>query len=269
MANGERVGFSGDGGAPRRDTQGPAVKNVELTGFPFPEDLGRKIAQLNERGRGRVIGYATGGTPESSTQGHAFMFAIPYRESNRNGGPETEVLLLSPTQEGYRFVVISPKLTEDDKIAFKAMLMPSKSREPFIFRDWRPEPGADPFSEFLRNRSNLVPSIGVEHELTGKDVTQKAFADAIGRTETLAAQSIEVDEAALERQIGDHARELRDLDLIFDADATRMEEAQRGRQQARSEMDRVVSRIDEVDVFAALEGIFALPDAEEGPTYSK
>lgn len=202
MAISERGVPSMDGSSPL-DIKGSAVQNVELTGFPFPGDLGPKMSQLNERGRGRVIAFATRDTSEQIPQARAFIFAVPYRASNRVGGPETEVLLISPSLESpknYRFVVVTPKSTTDDLIDFGAMLMPSKT--PYVIIGWKPEYGKDPLGEFIKSRHQIAPSIGTEHEIRGRENQGRVWVDAIGRTEALAAKQIAVDENSLKELVG-------------------------------------------------------------------
>jgi hypothetical protein len=181
MAKGE-LGPFGDGGAPKKDRQGPVVKNIELDGFPFPGAFGQVVADLHERGLGRVIGYTTGGPKGSPSRGHAFMFALPYRTGN-GVTPPKEVLLVSPAQDGYRFVIVNPKPSQDQMIDFGKMFMPS--REPYLFRAWRPEAGTDAFSEFLDKRKRIAPSIQNQYELQRHEQKRNAWEDAVSLAEAL------------------------------------------------------------------------------------
>ena len=141
------------------------------------------MLNLQERGLGRVIGYATGGPQESTPQGHAFMFALPHRSSN-GVRPEKEVLLVSPYQNGYRFCIVTPKPSLDQMTDYEDIFGPSK--EPYLFTTWRSETGIDAFSEFLKYRRLIIPSIGNGRELISEPLRQRAWGDAVGLAEALA-----------------------------------------------------------------------------------
>lgn len=178
----------------------------------FPGEMGQEIANWQEKGYGRAIGIPPFGRSEhNSANLFRGAYALPYPSY-----PESktkQVLLVFPTEESTKFVLVQPRVSEDHReLAFKSenetfhsefdsLLLPSK--KPFIKQDWSPDTGEDFFMQFMQNPQRFSVGIGHVTELLSEESQKLVLQKSLDMAERNRLSRMKIDDASLYNVLGD------------------------------------------------------------------
>jgi hypothetical protein len=233
MAALERNGGGNPPDAFQNIMKAAALPRMELSGFRG--HLSRQINKWHEHGLGKAIGFPLfdkeGKTKVGDFQG--ILFALPLTDSDTRG-LDQRVLLLSPTDNECRFVVVAPRQSAKDEenivIARKFHDIFTPSLEPFYPFNWNHEPKIDPFSEFLIRPTRLDNSVIIaeepsQHEakellkqgleIAKREALKREMAAEI-EAERVRVKSIQVDDSSLRMEVPDIVDDLALLNEFLD-----------------------------------------------------